>query len=97
MYEAEARRLLLCLYSLPSCPGGGSVFDQSVDVVLGPVLAGGHLEHVGDAEQGLPGLPVGDHLGYTVYFLHPSVPRHNFVQLGSTFYKTSLLNCQNYS
>ena len=55
--------LLLGLYSLPRGAAGGSVFDKSVDVVLGAVLAGGHLEHVGDAQQGLAGLAVGDHLG----------------------------------
>ena len=31
-------------------------------MVLGAVLAGGHLEHVGSAEEGLLGVPVGDHL-----------------------------------
>ena len=30
--------------------------------MLGAVLRGGHLEHVGYAEQGLLGVPVGDHL-----------------------------------
>ena len=31
-------------------------------MVLGAVLAVGHLEHVGDAEEGLLRVPVGDHL-----------------------------------
>ena len=31
-------------------------------MVLGAVLAGGHLEHIGSAEEGLLGVPVGDHL-----------------------------------
>ena len=39
-----------------------SVLDKAVDVVLSPVLAGGHLEHVGHAEQGLPRITVGNHL-----------------------------------
>ena len=30
--------------------------------MLSAVLGGGHLEHVGHAEQRLPGVPVGDHL-----------------------------------
>ena len=38
------------------------LLDQLVDVVLGAVLAGGHLEHIGSAEEGLLGVPVGDHL-----------------------------------
>ena len=38
------------------------LLDQLVDVVLGAVLAGGHLEHVGGAEEGLLRVPVGDHL-----------------------------------
>ena len=38
------------------------LLDQLVHVMLGPVLGGGHLEHVGGAEQGLLGVPVGDHL-----------------------------------
>ena len=39
-----------------------SVLHQSVDVMLRPVLGGGDLEHVGHAEEGLPRVPVGDHL-----------------------------------
>lgn len=39
-----------------------SVLQQSVDVVLGAVLTGGHLEHVSDAEQDLESVSVGDHL-----------------------------------
>ena len=35
------------------------VFDEFVDVVLGPVVAGGHLEDVGGAEQRLAAVPVG--------------------------------------
>ena len=31
-------------------------------MVLGAVLAGGHLEHIGSAEEGLLGVAVGDHL-----------------------------------
>ena len=31
-------------------------------MVLGAVLAGGHLEHIGSAEEGLLSVPVGDHL-----------------------------------
>ena len=38
------------------------LLDQLVDVVLGAVLAGGHLEHVGGAEEGLLRVAVGDHL-----------------------------------
>lgn len=39
-----------------------SVLDQPVDVVLGAVLAGGHLEDVSHAEQGLQRVSVGHHL-----------------------------------
>ena len=38
------------------------LLDELVHVVLGAVLGGGDLEHVGGAEQGLLGVPVGDHL-----------------------------------
>ena len=38
------------------------LLDQLVHVMLGPVLGGGHLEHVGGAEQSLLRVPVGDHL-----------------------------------
>ena len=41
---------------------GSLVLHQSVDVMLGPVLRGGHLKHVGHAEQRLPRVSVGDHL-----------------------------------
>ena len=40
------------------------LLDQLVHVMLGPVLGGGHLEHVGGAEQSLLRVPVGDHLQY---------------------------------
>ena len=36
--------------------------DQLVHVMLGPVLRGGHLKHVGGAEESLLRVPVGDHL-----------------------------------
>lgn len=39
-----------------------SVFHQLVDVVLGAVLARRHFEHVRDAQQGFPGVAVGDDL-----------------------------------
>ena len=38
------------------------LLDELVHVVLGAVLGGGDLEHVGGAEQSLLGVPVGDHL-----------------------------------
>ena len=38
------------------------LLDELVHVVLGAVLGGGDLEHVGGAEQGLLSVPVGDHL-----------------------------------
>ena len=38
------------------------LLDELVHVMLGPVLRGGHLEHVGGAEEGLLCVPVGDHL-----------------------------------
>mgnify|MGYP006975822700 FL=1 len=38
------------------------LLDQLVHVMLRPVLGGGHLEHVGGAEQSLLRVPVGDHL-----------------------------------
>lgn len=48
-------------------PGGGGrgtlVSDKLVDMVLGPVLAGGDFEDEGNDKQGLLGVPAGDHLG----------------------------------
>lgn len=41
----------------------GLVFDELVDMVLGPVLAGGDFEDESNDEQGLLGVPAGDHLG----------------------------------
>jgi len=38
------------------------VLHQLVDMMLGTVLAGGHLKHEGDAEQGFLGIPVGNNL-----------------------------------
>ena len=38
------------------------LLDELVHVVLGAVLGGGDLEHVGGAEQRLLRVPVGDHL-----------------------------------
>jgi hypothetical protein len=38
------------------------VLDQPVDVVLGAVLGGRHLVHIGDAQQGLPGVSVRNNL-----------------------------------
>ena len=38
------------------------IFHQSVDMMLCSVLGGGHLEHVGHAQQGLLRVPVGYHL-----------------------------------
>ena len=51
---------VVCVWKL--CVGVALLLDQLVDVVLGAVLAGGHLEHIGSAEEGLLGVPVGDHL-----------------------------------
>lgn len=42
---------------------GTLVFDELVDVVLGPVLAGGDFEDKSDDQQGLLGVAAGDHLG----------------------------------
>lgn len=48
-------------------PRGGAentlVFDKLVDVVLGPMLAGGDFEHKSNDEQGLLGVSACDHLG----------------------------------
>ena len=38
------------------------LLDELVHVMLGPVLRGGDLEHVGGAEERLLRVPVGDHL-----------------------------------
>ena len=38
------------------------VLDQSVDVVLGPVVRGGHFKYVGDAKQRFLGVAIGDDL-----------------------------------
>ena len=38
------------------------VLDEPVNVVLGAVLGGGDLVDVGDAQEGLLGVPVCDHL-----------------------------------
>lgn len=51
----------------PSGPNGPSgprlsVFDQPIDVMLGAVLAGGHLKDVGYAEEGFQCVSVGNHL-----------------------------------
>ena len=56
---------LVCFYSLTSLSRivWGSLFlDELVHVMLGTVLRGGHLEHVGGAEERLLRVPVGDHL-----------------------------------
>ena len=45
----------------------GLVLDEPVDVVLGPVFAGGHLEHVGHRQQRLPGVPVRYHLNTNTF------------------------------
>lgn len=42
---------------------GTLVFDEFVDVVLGPVLAGGDFKDESNDEQGLLGVPARDHLG----------------------------------
>ena len=42
---------------------GTLVCDEFVDVVLGSVLAGGDFKDESDDEQGLLGVPAGDHLG----------------------------------
>ena len=42
---------------------GTLVFDEFVDVVLGSMLAGGDFKDESDDEQGLLGVPAGDHLG----------------------------------
>ena len=42
---------------------GSLVFDEFVDVVLGPVLAGGDFEDESNDKQGLLGVPARDHLG----------------------------------
>ena len=42
---------------------GTLVFDEFVDVVLGSVLAGGDFKDESNDEQGLLGVPAGDHLG----------------------------------
>lgn len=39
------------------------VFDKLVDMVLGPVLAGGDFEDKGNDEEGLLGVTACDHLG----------------------------------
>jgi hypothetical protein len=39
------------------------VFDELVDVVLGPVLTGGDFEDKSNDKQCLLGVPAGDHLG----------------------------------
>lgn len=48
-------------------PYGGAestlVFDELVDMVLGPVLAGGDFEDKSNDKQGLLGVPARDHLG----------------------------------
>lgn len=54
-----------------ACPGswwgggaeGSLVFDELVDMVLGPVLAGGDFEDESNDKQGLLGVPARDHLG----------------------------------
>ena len=38
------------------------LLDELVHVMLGAVLGGGDLEHIGGAEQRLLRVPVGDHL-----------------------------------
>lgn len=42
---------------------GTLVFDEFVDVVLGSMLAGGDFKDKSNDEQGLLGVPAGDHLG----------------------------------
>lgn len=42
---------------------GTLVFDELVDVVLGPVLAGGDFEDKSNDQQGFLGVAAGDHLG----------------------------------
>lgn len=42
---------------------GTLVFDEFVDVVLGSMLAGGDFKDESNDEQGLLGVPAGDHLG----------------------------------
>lgn len=42
---------------------GSLVFDELVDVVLSPVLAGGDFKDESDDEEGLLGVPARDHLG----------------------------------
>lgn len=42
---------------------GGLVFDELVDMVLGPVLAGGDFKDESNDKQGLLGVPARDHLG----------------------------------
>lgn len=41
---------------------GHLVLHKSVDMVLSPMLAGGHLEHISDAQQRLLSIPVCHHL-----------------------------------
>ena len=44
------------------------LLDKLVDVVLSAVLADGHLEDVGSAQQSLSRLTIGDHLNN--YYRH---------------------------
>lgn len=39
------------------------VFDELVDMVLGPMFAGGDFEDKSNDKQGLLGVSAGDHLG----------------------------------
>lgn len=60
----------------PSGPNGPSgprlsVFDQPIDVMLGAVLAGGHLKDVGYAEEGFQCVSVGNHLRTQEREAHP--------------------------
>ncbi|TNN30506.1 hypothetical protein EYF80_059343 [Liparis tanakae] len=50
------------LTEAPRRPPRAAVFDEPVDVMLSSVLAGGHLEDVGYAQEGLQGVPVSHHL-----------------------------------
>lgn len=48
-----------------------SVFDQPIDVMLGAVLAGGHLKDVGYAKEGFQCVSVGNHLRTEEREAHP--------------------------
>lgn len=63
MWERYSSWILVVVAAVVVGAKGTLVFDEFVDVVLGSVLTGGDFKDESNDEQGLLGVPAGDHLG----------------------------------